>query len=53
MKQLLALLKDQSGTTAIEYTLIASGICTGNRPGYQNVGAAVNADFTKVQNGFK
>jgi pilus assembly protein Flp/PilA len=45
--------KDQSGATAIEYALIASGIAMAIVLVVRNVGTNVNATFTTVQNAFK
>jgi pilus assembly protein Flp/PilA len=42
--------KDQSGATAIEYALIASGIAMAIVLVVRSVGANLNATFTIVQN---
>ena len=45
--------KDQSGATAIEYALIASGIAMAIVLVVKSVGTTLNATFTVVQNAFQ
>jgi pilus assembly protein Flp/PilA len=44
---------NQSGATAIEYALIASGIALAIVLVVRNIGTTLNATFTTVQNAFK
>jgi pilus assembly protein Flp/PilA len=48
--QVKRFLKDESGTTAIEYGLIASGISVAIIPAVHAVGLKLVAVFTIVQN---
>jgi pilus assembly protein Flp/PilA len=48
-----AFVEDQSGATAIEYALIASGIAMAIVLVVRSVGTNLNATFTTVQNAFK
>jgi len=51
MKNLIArFVKDESGATAIEYGLIASGISVVIIPSVNNVGAKLVQTFTTIQN---
>ena len=45
--------KDESGATAIEYGLIATGISIAILAVVKNVGTSLNATFTSVQNALK
>jgi pilus assembly protein Flp/PilA len=49
-KQLERFIKDESGTAAIEYGLIASGISVAIIPGVKDVGVKLVAVFTILQN---
>ena len=51
MKTLVALLKDESGATAIEYGLIAAGIAVAIIQVVKNVGSNLKTTMTAVQNG--
>ncbi len=50
LKQLQRFLKDESGTAAIEYGLLASGISVAIIPSVGNVGTKLVAVFTAVSN---
>ena len=52
-KLILCFLRDDSGATAIEYALIASGIAMAIVAAVTALGTQVNADFTAVSNAFK
>lgn len=52
LKGLSSFVKDCSGTTAIEYTLIASGISIAILVAVTNIGSAVLGMFTQVANAF-
>ena len=45
--------EDESGATAIEYSIIAAGIALVIVAAVQAVGTSVNAMLTSVQSGFK
>ena len=49
-KQLQRFLKDESGTAAIEYGLITSGISVAIIPGVKTVGVKLVDIFTLLQN---
>jgi pilus assembly protein Flp/PilA len=46
-------LKDQSGATAIEYGLIASGIAVAIITVVQSVGSSLTTTFTSIQTALK
>jgi pilus assembly protein Flp/PilA len=46
-------LKDEAGTTAIEYAIIAAGISIVIVVAVQAIGTTLNATFTSVAAGFK
>jgi pilus assembly protein Flp/PilA len=48
MKQILRLIRDESGATAIEYALIASLIAVAIITAVQTVGGKVSTVFTEV-----
>jgi Flp pilus assembly pilin Flp len=50
LKLMQRFLKDQSGTAAIEYSLIASGISIVIIPGVHNVGNKLIAVFQTLEN---
>ena len=50
LKQLRRFLKDESGTAAIEYGLLASGISVAVIPGVNNVGTKLAHIFSLLQN---
>jgi pilus assembly protein Flp/PilA len=53
MKQLLLnFIRDKSGATAIEYSLICAGIAIAIVATVQSLGSKVVTMFTSVQNGF-
>jgi pilus assembly protein Flp/PilA len=52
-KLVLLFLKDDAGTTAIEYALIAAGVAMAIVFAVAALGVRVNTDFTNVSNGFK
>ena len=45
-------LRDESGATAIEYAIIASGIFVAVAAIVPGIGTKLNSIFTQVQNGF-
>jgi pilus assembly protein Flp/PilA len=54
MRQLLSrFLAEQSGATAIEYCLIATGIAMVIITAVNGVGTALNSKFTSVSSAFK
>ncbi len=54
MRQLTArFLSDQSGATAIEYCLSATGIAFANIAAVQGIGPQLNTKFTSVNNSLK
>ena len=53
MKQILNLIRDESGATAIEYALIASLIAVAIITAVQTVGTKVSTVFTEVGNALK
>jgi pilus assembly protein Flp/PilA len=54
MKNLIArFVKDESGATAIEYGLIATGIAIAIIAAVNGVGSALNSTFTKVSTSLK
>jgi pilus assembly protein Flp/PilA len=53
MKQILNLIRDESGATAIEYALIASLIAVAIITAVQTVGGKVSTVFTEVGNSLK
>jgi pilus assembly protein Flp/PilA len=53
MRKILAFLKDCSGATAIEYAMIASGIAAAVVAAVNNLGSAVNANYTSVNTALK
>ena len=53
MKQILRLIRDESGATAIEYALIASLIAVAIITAVQTVGTKVSTVFTEVGNTLK
>jgi len=50
LNQMRNFLKDESGTAAIEYGLITSGISVAIIPGVKDVGTKLAAIFTLLQN---
>ena len=52
IKSVFALLKDESGATAIEYALIASLISIGILAGATAVGTGLNSIFGSVSSAF-
>jgi len=50
MKSVFKLLKDKSGTSAIEYALIASLISVAAIAGYSSLGAGVSNNFNSTSN---
>lgn len=52
-KLILRLLDDESGATAIEYGLIASGIAVAIIVAVQSTGTALNNTFTSVSNALR
>jgi pilus assembly protein Flp/PilA len=50
MSKLLRFFRDESGATAIEYGLIASGISIAIVVAVQSLGSNLNATFTSVAN---
>ena len=54
MKNLIArFVKDESGATAIEYALIASGIGLAIMLAVQSLGTAITTKFTAISTGLK
>ena len=53
MKQILNLIRDESGATAIEYALIASLIAVAIITAVQTVGTKVSTVFTEVGGALK
>jgi pilus assembly protein Flp/PilA len=53
MKQILHLIRDESGATAIEYALIASLIAVAIITAVQTVGTKVSTVFTEVGGSLK
>ena len=54
MKNLIArFVKDESGATAIEYALIASGIGLAIMLAVQSLGTAITGKFTAISTGLK
>jgi len=53
MKQILNLIRDESGATAIEYALIASLIAVAIITAVQTVGTKVSTVFTEVGGSLK
>ncbi len=53
MKQILRLIRDESGATAIEYALIASLIAVAIITAVQTVGTKVSTVFTEVGGALK
>jgi pilus assembly protein Flp/PilA len=53
MSHLMRLLKDQSGTTAIEYAIIAAGLSIAIVATVQGLGTSVNTMFTSVATAVK
>ncbi len=53
MSRLYAFLKDQSGATAIEYCLIASGISIVIVASVNAIGGTLNTTFTTVSTALK
>jgi len=51
MKKLSGFLSDESGTTAIEYAMIASAIAVAIVAVVKGVGTKLNTIFTNVSNG--
>ncbi len=51
-KLALRFFKDNSGTTAIEYSLIAAGISIAILASVKGIGPQLNAIFSNVSNGF-
>lgn len=53
MKQIVSeFFRNESGTTAIEYALIAAGISIAILVGVNGIGGGVNSMFQKVKDGF-
>ncbi|MFZ3359748.1 MAG: Flp family type IVb pilin [Xanthobacteraceae bacterium] len=52
-KLVLLFLKDDAGSTAIEYALIAAGVAMAIVSAVAALGTRVNTDFTNVSSGFK
>jgi len=50
MKSVFKLLKDKSGTSAIEYALVASLISVAAIAGYSSLGAGVSNNFNSTSN---
>jgi pilus assembly protein Flp/PilA len=50
---LVSLLNDESGATAIEYSLIAAGIALVIVAIVNGIGSTLNTTFTSVQTGLK
>jgi len=50
LKQMRRFLKDETGTAAIEYGLIVSGISVAIIPTIHNLGTKLVAVFTQLQN---
>ena len=50
MSKFVRLLRDESGATAIEYGLIATGISLAIITIVKGVGSSLNTTFTSVQN---
>jgi len=50
LKQMRRFLKDETGTAAIEYGLIVSGISVAIIPAIHNLGTKLVAVFTQLQN---
>jgi pilus assembly protein Flp/PilA len=50
---LLRFLRDESGATAIEYCLIASGIALAIVATVQGIGPQLNTKFTSINNSLK
>ncbi|HEY5541853.1 MAG TPA: Flp family type IVb pilin [Candidatus Binatia bacterium] len=53
MSKVYSFLWDESGTTAIEYALIAGSISIVFLVAAQSIGTTVNLTFTKVENGLQ
>jgi pilus assembly protein Flp/PilA len=53
MAKFMRFMRDEKGATAIEYTLIASGISIVILAAVQGIGETLNATFNKVNNGLK
>lgn len=53
MRIILAFLADESGTTAIEYALIAGGISVVIVAVVNGMGTTLNAKYTSVSSSFK
>ena len=53
MRIVLAFLADESGTTAIEYALIAGGISVVIVAVVNGMGTTLNAKYTSVSSSFK
>jgi pilus assembly protein Flp/PilA len=53
MSELIRLLRDESGATAIEYGLIAAGIAVAIIVVVGSVGSGLNTTFTSVQTALK
>lgn len=53
MSKFVAFLKNESGATAIDYSLIVAGISLTIIAAVQSVGGTVNSKFTAVANDFK
>jgi pilus assembly protein Flp/PilA len=51
--QLIAFLRDESGTAAIEYGLIAASIAVAIITVVQGLGSKLSTTFTSVQNALK
>lgn len=51
--QLVEFLRNESGSTAIEYGLIAAGISIGIITAVQGLGSKLKSTFTLVQNALK
>ena len=53
MRKLLALLTDESGATAIEYAIIASGISIVIVAAVNSVGSSLNTTFSSISTQLK
>jgi pilus assembly protein Flp/PilA len=53
MSKIMSFVRDQSGATAIEYGLIATGISIAIIVAVTSLGSALNTSFTSVQTALK
>jgi len=53
MSKFFAFLKDESGATAIEYGLIAAGICVVIIATVNTIGSTLNGKFTSISTQLK